>query len=256
MSAQSFAAIRFGKVSRSVEQWLGTLHRRGKLLSMLGDFAIEELLLEEASKMDISVSTEDLQRAADRCRLRNGLSSAEETHSWLAQQHLTLDDFEASIERDLRIERFREQVGRDSVADRFEEHKFDYARACLRQIVVAREDLACELLSQLRQEGRDFSELAFQHSMHPSRSDGGRLGVVLRRQLPQLVAGAVFAARAGQVIGPLATPDGFLLLLVEELQPADLDDMTAKFIREELFADWLSARLAEAPVSFPVLDTL
>ena len=116
-----------------------------------------------------------------------------------------MDDFEATLERDLLLERLREHVTRDGIAGRFAERPAAYAKARLRQIVVAREDLARELLSQIRDEGSDFGELALRHSIGPSRSEAGRMEVRLRGQLPAEVAAAVFAARAGEIVGPLAT---------------------------------------------------
>src|SRR5207249_1165533 len=106
-----------------------------------------------------------------------------------------------------------------------------------------REDLALELLSQLRDEGRNFIELVREHSKHPTAARGGAIGAVLRRDLNPAVAPALRDAQAGEVVGPVATPQGMHLLLVEEVKPAELNERLAEIIRAELFDEWLEQQL-------------
>lgn len=254
--SSSDSVVKLGNGPISLEQWLKCLHGRGALLPMLRHFAVEELLLAQASAAGLSVATEELQKAADRFRLRSGLSSAEETRAWLEREQLSVGNWEAALERDLLIAKLQDHVTEQGIPQRFAACQADYAKACLRQIVVDREDLARELFSQLREEGLDFGELVARHSIHPSRSGGGRLGVVLRKQLPAAVAEAVFATTEGGVAGPLATSEGFCLFLVEGVAPPELDGPTSEFIRGEIFAEWLDQRMSEQPISFPVLEAL
>jgi parvulin-like peptidyl-prolyl isomerase len=249
-------AVTLGGVSLPATDFLHLLHQRGRLLPMLREAAVEQLLLRHAAQAGLTVAPEELQRAADHFRQRHGLASAEKTHAWLGQQHLSVADFEAPLERDLLIEKFKDHLTRDRIAGHFAAHKADYAAARLRLILVARDDLARELLSQVRDEGRDFAALAREHSEHPSRAEGGALGIVRRRQLPAAVAAAVSAARPGQVVGPLATPQGFHLVLVEAHVPAQLDGPTSAIIRQELFDAWLKEQLNGAAITYPLLDAL
>jgi parvulin-like peptidyl-prolyl isomerase len=151
---------------------------------------------------------------------------------------------EAGLERDVLVARFREYLTGPHVAGHFAAHRDRYAQARLRQIVVTSEEVARELLAQLTDEGRDFAELARAHSRHgPSRPAGGSLGLVPRYALP--AAEAIFAARAGAVVGPVAGAEGFHLFLVEALHEPTLDDPTAAVIRQELFDAWLQNQLNE-----------
>jgi len=122
--------------------------------------------------------------------------------------------------------------------------------------VVAFEGTARELFAQAHEECQDFAELARKHSLHgPSRLAGGSVGVVARYALPPDVADAVFAARPGHVVGPLPGPDGFRLLLVEELLPPELDDETQSVIRQELFGAWLKDRLRDVRIDLSRLES-
>ncbi len=250
----SDCAVQLGEVSLSREECFRGFHRHRRLVPMLRELAIEALVLRQAFAAGLSVSEKELQKAADDFRRRNQLFSAERSRQWLAEQRLSVDDFEAGLERDLLLEKFIDHTSRDCIAGRFTARQQDYARVWLQQLVVAREDVACELLSQIREEGRSLGELAREHSLDASRSVDGRLGMVLRCQLSPQVGDAVFSSREGDVVGPLATPSGFSLFLVEALRPAELDAATCSFIRGELFDEWLNRQLEERPLVIPLLD--
>jgi parvulin-like peptidyl-prolyl isomerase len=113
--------------------------------------------------------------------------------------------------------------------------------------VVASEGLARELLQQEQEEGADFADLARRHSLAPSRDQGGDLGVVCRAALPTAVAGVAFAAKEGEVAGPLLAEGGYHLYRIEQHLPAELDGPTAALVRQEVFAAWLRQRLAGVP---------
>jgi parvulin-like peptidyl-prolyl isomerase len=240
---------------KRVIEFLRYLHHRGRLVPLLREAAVEEFLLQQARQAGLSVSTEELQCAADAARRRQGLASAEQTQAWLQRQRLSVVEFEDALERDLLIEKLKDHLSRERIAGHFAANSSGYTLARLRLIVVPSEDQARELLSQLREEDHDFSELARQHSQHPSCGQGGLIHA-RRRQLAPVLAEAVFAAKQGNIVGPLAMADGFVLALVESLTPAALDAQTTSLIRQELFDAWLADTLKGLPLTFPLLDAL
>lgn len=249
---QSRPAATLGEVTLSLHGLLTHLHRRARLRPLLQEAVVEQFLADHAARAGLTVAAEELQQAADDFRRRQGLTSAEATHAWLARERLSAQDLEDALERDLLIAKLRERLTAERVPDHFAAHKAGFDRARLRHVVLPRQDVARELATQVREEGRDFDELARQHV--PGYR--GATGWVRRRQLPPPLADAVFAAAPGEVVGPVATGDGFHLALVEEVRPAELDADTAALVREELFRAWLSERLREAPLTFPLLDAL
>ncbi|HIC35510.1 MAG TPA: peptidylprolyl isomerase, partial [Gammaproteobacteria bacterium] len=60
--------------------------------------------------MGITVSDEDLQAAADDFRRKKTLISAQETFDWLADNGLSMDEFERKLEGDIVLERIMGQV--------------------------------------------------------------------------------------------------------------------------------------------------
>ena len=96
--------------------------------------------------------------------------------------------------------------------------------AGVRQILLAGDganERAQVLLERLG-EGADFAELAREHSDdEASAARGGALGIFERGSRDRMVKAAAFAARVGEVVGPIETPLG--LHLVQRVEPDTLD---------------------------------
>src|SRR5262249_24392417 len=193
--------------------------------------------------------------AADVCRKARGLHKASETQAWLAERRLGVEDFQALVERPLLRRKLAEHLTSGQVERYFAENRSQFDRARLSQILVGREGIASELLAQITEDGADFAALARKHSLdETSAPAGGSLGVVDRKNLSPPDDAAGFGARPGDVVGPFKTPQGFHVIKVEEILPAQLDDKTTEAIRDRLFEDWLRQRQRLARVQMPLLD--
>jgi hypothetical protein len=94
----------------SLADWLAHLKQRGQLRPLLRQAAIEQFLVDQARQAGLTVSTEELQQAADAFRQCNRLNSAEQTNAWLAQQRLSVLDLETTLERDLLIAKLKDHL--------------------------------------------------------------------------------------------------------------------------------------------------
>lgn len=220
------------------------LKHKQRLKPLLLEVAVEQLLLDLARQAGLAVSSEELQKAADSFRQRNGLNSADRTRDWLAEQHMSDLDLEDVLEQDLLIGKLKDHVTGDGIQAHFAARQEDYAVARLRLIHLAGEDASREVALQISEEGVDFGEMARKYSLDASRATGGSLGRILRRQLPENISAAIFAAAPGSVIGPLAANDGFQIFLVESLETAELDVERTAIIRQELFESWFATQLS------------
>lgn len=218
---------------------------RGRVLALLREAAAEEVCVRAATQADLKVSDAELQQAADRYRLRNGLSSAEATRLWLAEMQLTADEWEGELERELLVEKLKDHLAAAGSADHFAAHADRYARVRLRRLVVASEGLARELLTQVREEGRSLNELAAR-TADPTAGD---LGEVFRFHLSPAVADAAFAASVGDVVGPFPAAGGFELFQVGDRREPELDGPTAAAVREAVFSEWLTGQMAGVSIS-------
>jgi len=85
--------------------------------------------------------------------------------------------------------------------------------ASARHILVNTEEECLDLKSQI-EAGKDFAEVAGEHSLCPSKAQGGALGSFGRGQMVQEFDEVVFSADLNKVQGPVKTQFGYHLVEV------------------------------------------
>lgn len=85
------------------------------------------------------------------------------------------------------------------------------ARASARHILVASKE-ACESIKTKIEAGADFADCAREHSLCPSRNQGGALGEFGPGQMVKEFDEVVFSGEIGKVLGPVQTQFGYHLL--------------------------------------------
>jgi parvulin-like peptidyl-prolyl isomerase len=225
---------------------LGWLHTHGRLGPLVREALAAQLIQQQARHAGLSATDEELQAAADAFRRRHGLHTAADTQAWLAARSLSVDDFEAALQQEVLAAKLRSHLTAVGVDGTFAAHPAGFERLRLAQVLVGREDLARELASQVHEEGRDLADVAREQGLHLVRVER------FRKELNGPLATALESVGVGELVGPVGTPRGFALVLVEERRPAELDGATRQCIQDELFADWLAARLREANINLPL----
>jgi peptidyl-prolyl cis-trans isomerase C len=84
-------------------------------------------------------------------------------------------------------------------------------RASARHILVASEE-ACNSLKTQIEGGADFAAVAKEHSLCPSKRDGGALGTFSPGQMVREFDEVVFTGEIGKVLGPVKTQFGYHLI--------------------------------------------
>lgn len=87
------------------------------------------------------------------------------------------------------------------------------ARASARHILVASKEV-CETLKTQIEAGADFTAVAREHSLCPSKNQGGALGEFGPGQMVKEFDEVVFSGEIGKVLGPVQTQFGYHLLEV------------------------------------------
>jgi hypothetical protein len=232
-----------GDVQLSLPDFWRFLKSTYRLKEDLAAALVEECAVRAAIDAGLTVSPDELQQAANRCRYRLGLRSAADTHRWLASHVMTADEWEQALSRKLLVEKFGAYLVDCHGESHFHQAPTRFERARLRRIVVSSEGMARELLCQVNEEDRDFAELAATHSLdNASRSVGGAIGTIVRCQLNAASAEKVFAAQPGDTVGPVLEPEGYVVFLVEDLLPPSFDEAVRDVIKHELVARFVNEK--------------
>jgi parvulin-like peptidyl-prolyl isomerase len=129
----------------------------------------------------------------------------------------------------------------------FERNRPRYERAerrRARHVLCATEQQA-HLVAERARSGEPFSALAEQFSADPgSRGRGGDLGWLRRGELAGEIEELLFAADVGQIVGPVRSPFGWHVLVVDAMEPAGAADFAS--VREAIEAELAGRRSREA----------
>jgi parvulin-like peptidyl-prolyl isomerase len=212
--------------------------------NLLEGIATRKILANAAQEAGIKIESEELQQAADNLRLGNKLLKAEDTWAWLEKHYVTLDEFEELAVSNLLSNKLAIHLFADKVEPFFYQNQFNYAGAVTYEIIVDDEDLALELFYAVKEGEISFQEIARKYIQNPElRRAGGYQGIKQRTDFRPEIAAAVFAANPPQLIKPIVTPKGVLLVWVEEIIQPELDESLRVKIVGDLFADWLKQQL-------------
>lgn len=89
------------------------------------------------------------------------------------------------------------------------------------QVAIAEAELLANGVAQIARGGADFAELAAKHSQDPGSKDGGGdLGWFARGRMIKEFDDAVFAAKPGEIVGPIRSQFGFHIIRVDGFRPA------------------------------------
>jgi peptidyl-prolyl cis-trans isomerase SurA len=208
-------------------------YRKSRRAEVLDTLIAEKLLEQEIKKLRIEVSDAEVERIIEGTKQQNNLDDKKLKQA-LAQQGLTLAEYREGLKKQLMKAKIIQLKVKNRVQVTDQDVKSVYAqRQALNATdyrVRARHILflvpkgsdagpakkkADAALARLKT-GADFAKLAAEVSEGPSAKKGGALGVFGRGEMVPEFERAAFAAEPGKVVGPVRSPFGWHLILVDE----------------------------------------
>lgn len=242
------AIVRIDDEVVDTDDFIRALKLNGQFENLVEQQVRERLTVIAAKKLGVQVSTEEIQARADQFRRVRGLHRAADMNRFLDAFGVSLDEFEAYVTDTLYQEKILAEIASDDAVQAYftlNSPKFDCVEVS--HIVLEGEGQAKEMMSLLVDDPDSFADMAREHSIADTRERGGVIGKVLRGSLKTDIEAKVFNARAGDLIGPFAAPDGsfYEIFSVTAKCPATLDADVASEVRRILREEWLAARAQE-----------
>jgi parvulin-like peptidyl-prolyl isomerase len=210
---------------------------------------LQQKMIEQlAQAKEIAVAQDEIQAEGDRLRRESRLEKASDTLAWLEDQLITAEDLEAGIRDRLLAKKLSHTLFDQEVKAAFIQHRSDFDQVLLYQIIVSEQTVAQELFFQIEEREISFFEAAHLYNQDESlRQNCGCTGKLYRWNLKPDVSAAVFNARSGELLEPLKTDQGYHLLFIKEVIPAQLTPEIYQEILEGMFSNWLSIELNHLP---------
>ena len=211
---------------------------------MLNDLVTIKLLGQEARRQKISAQPKDIDDSI--AQIKSQFKTEAEFSDWLKESGATQTELRARISDELAMDELTQRVTSDvtvsdaDVAEYYRAHPEDFtvnAAVKARHILLAVNPNASaadkdavrkraqSLIAQIKK-GGDFAALAKANSDDQSNKDnGGELPVFERGMMVKPFEDAAFAAKKGDIIGPVETQFGMHIIKIEETLPEKIVEL-------------------------------
>lgn len=237
-------------VTPSSSQVLQVNHRQvtaEEIIPLLNQYQIlpklkQEIIIDDAIA-SFDCTAEEIARCQQEFCLQQQLNSEPERQKWLGQQGLTEAQFIHLATRKLRIEKFQRATWGDKLESYFRQRKPQLDQVIYSLIRLKDADLSREIYFRLLENEQPFAELARQYSEGTEAASGGLIGPVsLSSPHPQL-AQILTINQPGQLSPPTRIGEWWIIVRLEKLIPAKLDETVQQKLLDELFTAWLKEQL-------------
>ncbi|MCM1983848.1 peptidylprolyl isomerase [Lyngbya confervoides] len=212
---------------------------------------LRECLIEQALE-DIDLSAEEEQQAVQEFCLQNQLEDPQAQQRWRDHYGMTPNQLKALALRTFRLQRFKQQTWGAKVESLFLKEKEKFDQVVYSLVRTDSSEIAQELFFRLQEQEQGFSEVAATYSKGPEAQTGGLIGPVEVTKLHPKLAQVLLSSEPGKIRPPLRIDQWIVLVKLERLLPATLDDGLRERLVEQQFQDWL--RLQMEQTQLEVID--
>jgi parvulin-like peptidyl-prolyl isomerase len=222
--------------------------------NLLRPYVYHQLLVEtlEGSR----VPDEAYARLLTAFRQSNAIGDAAAEEAYLRRQGWSEADLRWQLELPHRIASHASENFVGKAEARFLDRKTQLDQVVYSLLRVQDGGLARELFLRLEEGEATFPELAEQFSQGPEQGSKGLIGPVPLAQAHPALVQRLRSATAGSLLPPFQVEQWWLVVQLERLQPASLDEATRQRMAQELFDEWLQeetsdriTRLCPAPLA-------
>jgi parvulin-like peptidyl-prolyl isomerase len=201
-----------------------------------------ESIVDEAIT-SIGCTVEEVTHACQALYQQWGLVSEEQRQAWRANYGLSQEQLEQLATRKLRVERFQQATWGCTLESYFLKRKREldqviYSLARTRSI-----ELANELYFRLREGEQSFAELARDYSQGAEAHTGGLMGPVELGTLHPNLAELISTCQIGEILPPTRFGEWQVIVRLEKLIPAQLDDSMRQRLLKEKFEIWFQEQV-------------
>jgi parvulin-like peptidyl-prolyl isomerase len=228
------AVLKIGDTVLTAEQLLPLISKY-RLVPQLA----REMSIEEAIK-DYEVTESEYLAGCERFYQQQRFNHDRDLDLWLQQQQLKREDLVDLINKDLRLRKFKLDKWEHQVESHFYQRKSQIDRVVFSLIRVKEVEIAEEIYFRLVAQEASFGELAPLYSSGIEAKTKGITGPVELGTLDPALADALRTLQPGEVLPPTHIGGWWVVVQLETLIPAQLDDELRQYLTEELFNRWIS----------------
>jgi hypothetical protein len=238
--------------------WLqvgGHVYTLEQVPALLEDLDLIPLLLRRLVERQVSVAfqpTREQQVGFQQQFLRREqISDQASLAAWLSRNGLREEQMSSKLYRALQLELFKQDTFGPRVEQLFLDRKDKLDQAVFSLIRVSDQARAGELHRRLEEGEAPFAELASQFSEGQERQLNGQVGPLELGRLNSAVAERLRISQPGQLWPPMAMEGWWVVLRLERLIPAQLDDAMRQRLIQEMHDLYVMEVVTQAMAQLP-----
>ncbi len=221
-----------GKVIRADEAL--SLLIRYQLMPQL----VRNIIIDQAIA-DISCTQEERLAAIAELEKRHQITSIETREDCLQNQAIALEKMEDLATRFVKIEKFKTTTFAHKLESYFLTRKASLDQVVYSIIRTKDQGIAYEIYFRIQEGEQSFAELAREYSQGAEAYTGGLLGPVPLSQPHPAISKLLSVSKPGQLWPPRPLAEWVVIVRLEKLFPAQLDESMRRRLIDELFEKWL-----------------
>ncbi|MEL7083734.1 MAG: peptidylprolyl isomerase [Cyanobacteria bacterium P01_A01_bin.3] len=227
--------------SRTIgSEHLPALLERYQLMPQL----VRELVIDDAIS-SVTLEPGAIDDGVAQLRMRNQIQSEEQFDAWLAHNGLTSEVLRGRLERTLKIEQYKQDRWESQLDGYFLDNKTQYDKAIYSLIRTDDAYAAQELYFRLQEDDKVFGDIASQYSQGPEAKTGGMVGPVPLGNIHPSLIQILSSSQPGQLHPPVRLDKWNVIVRLEQMLPAKLDDAMRQTLLTQLYDEWLGEQVGE-----------
>lgn len=182
---------------------------------------------------------EEVRKACQLFYHRNNLNSEGELQAWLKRCGMSQEQLGEKVTRRIRLEKFKQATWGHQVEYYFHQRKRELDQVVYSCLRTKEFSVALELYLSIKKGEQIFAELARAFSQGSEAKLDGLMGPVELGTLSPNLAGLLRSSQSSQLWSPQPSGDGYIIVRLEKLIPAQLNEWMRQRLLNELFDRWL-----------------
>jgi parvulin-like peptidyl-prolyl isomerase len=216
---------------------------------------LRQLVIAELTA-DVPIAANDAVDALEAFKRDHNIESEQQLETFLRTQLLQRAELEQQLLQPKRVQRYVAEHYRPKAEARFLQRKTQLDRVVFSLLRLADPGLAQELFQRIEEGEADFAALAAHYAQGPERATRGVVGPIPLVQAHPLLAERLRTSQPGVLIEPFALETWWLVVRLESVIPASLDEATAQTMTRELFDEAVEQAVQQRlesliPLRFP-----
>lgn len=209
---------------------------------------IPQLLCEsiiDSAIAPISLTQEQTTQAVEQFCQNWDFQTEEQRQAWCLRYGLTPEQLEKAATRKLRLEKFKQLTWGHQLESYFLKRKRELDKVIYSMIRTDNRGTVNELFFRIQAGEQSFAELAREYSQGSEAQTSGMVGPVEFGSLSNGFAQLLHTSQPGVVQPPLRFGEFWIIVRVEKLIPAQLDDFMRQRLIKENFEAWFQQQLTK-----------